>query len=47
MWVLLIILLLSYFITGLIKNILLIIDYIERKEAKLDEKYPYRKKLEE
>lgn len=47
MWVVFLILIFAYFIIGLISHVLNIIDYVQRREEKLDEKYPYRKKLQE
>lgn len=47
MWLFAIILLFAYVIIGLVDHILSIIKYYQEKEKELDEKYPFRKKLEE
>ena len=47
MWLVAIILIIAYFVIGLIDHVLNIMKYVKEREEELDKKYPYRKKLEE
>lgn len=47
MWLLAVILVFAYLTIGLIDHILNIIKYVKDREEELNQKYPYRKKLQE
>jgi len=47
MGIFILLLLLAYLITGLLRNILLIWEWAERKDEREDKKEKYKKKLEE
>ena len=47
MWILAVILVFVYLAIGLIDHILNIIKHVKDREEELNQKYPYRKKLQE